>query len=72
MHIADGAVAADIMNRKVEFPKPIHVYKVLDLLGKNVLTVEGADHRKHRKVASPTFSDKNNGYGFVFSEAGFD
>jgi cytochrome P450 len=33
---------------------------MLDLFGRNVLTTEGKEWRRHRKISSPSFSEKNN------------
>jgi len=39
------------------FPKPIEAYKVLSFFGSNIVITEGAEWKKHRKVAAPTFTD---------------
>jgi cytochrome P450 len=49
------------------FPKPLESYKLLDLFGRSVVTVEGMEWRKHRKAIAPGFNEKNN--ALVFKEA---
>ena len=49
-----------ITNRRNDFPKPIEVYKTIDIYGKNIVTLEGQHWREHRKIAAPSFSEKNN------------
>jgi hypothetical protein len=55
---------ADVINqittRRNDFPKPIAMYKSLDIYGKNVVSVEGAEWRRHRKVTAPQFNEKSN------------
>jgi cytochrome P450 len=49
------------------FPKPLEAYRLLDLFGRSVVTVEGIEWRKHRKVTAPSFNEKNN--ALVFKES---
>jgi cytochrome P450 len=48
------------MTRRAEFPKPVHIYGILDLFGRNVVSSEGNEWRRHRKITGPPFSEKNN------------
>jgi cytochrome P450 len=57
---ADADVISQITTRRNDFPKPIQLYTSIDIYGKNVLTVEGAEWRRHRKLISPPFTEKNN------------
>jgi cytochrome P450 len=57
---ADADVISQITTRRNDFPKPIQIYTSIDIYGKNVLTVEGAEWRRHRKLVSPPFTEKNN------------
>ena len=58
--VADADVVHDIVGRRDDFPKPIHVYGVLDIFGKNVVTTTGPLWRIHRKITSPQFNERNN------------
>ena len=53
------------MNRP-NFPKPTEFYVTLSLFGGNIITLEHDEWRKHRKVASPAFSERNS--ALVFQE----
>ena len=57
---ADASVISQITSRKSDFPKPTEVYGSLRLYGQNVVTTEGPMWKAHRKVTSPSFSEKNN------------
>ncbi|KAL8964623.1 MAG: hypothetical protein Q9183_004326, partial [Haloplaca sp. 2 TL-2023] len=60
LHTADPAVIEQIVRRRDGFPKPIEVYRSLDLYGKNVVSTEGDAWKHHRKTVSPPFNEKNN------------
>ena len=57
---ADPEVITQMTNRRNDFPKPIHVYRTIDIYGKNIVTTEGQEWRKHRKIAAPPFGERNN------------
>jgi cytochrome P450 len=57
---ADPAVITQITTRRNDFPKPTHIYKSVDIYGKNVVSSEGSEWRYHRKATSPPFTEKNN------------
>ncbi|KAJ3072968.1 hypothetical protein HDU98_002555 [Podochytrium sp. JEL0797] len=61
VYLADSGMCREVMvGRYKEFVKPVEHYGVLDVYGKNIVTTEGAEWRKHRKIAAPTFSESNN------------
>ena len=53
-------VISQMTTRKVDFPKPTHIYRSVDIYGRNVVTTEGNAWRQHRKVTGPPFTEKNN------------
>ncbi|MCJ1287987.1 hypothetical protein MMC26_007340 [Xylographa opegraphella] len=57
---ADATAISQITTRRNDFPKPIHMYRSVDIFGKNVVSTEGQVWRHHRKVVSPPFTEKNN------------
>lgn len=57
---ADADVISQITTRRNDFPKPTHVYTSVDIYGKNVVSTEGSEWRRHRKLTSPPFTEKNN------------
>ncbi|KAI9702648.1 MAG: hypothetical protein M1820_006154 [Bogoriella megaspora] len=60
LYVADAEVVSQIVTRRNDFPKPIEMYKSVDLFGKNVVSTEGSIWRHHRKITSPPFTEKNN------------
>jgi cytochrome P450 len=65
--VADAEVMTQITTRRTDFPKPLEMYRALDVYGKNLVSTEGADWRMHRKLAAPSFGEKNN--ELVFTES---
>lgn len=45
----------------------MHTYKVISIFGKSLVSVEGDDFRRHRRVVGPSFSEKSN--KLVFEES---
>ena len=50
-------VQQTIFSSRLKFPKPVEDYELLDFFGKNVLTAEFAEWKRHRKIAAPAFSE---------------
>lgn len=65
--VANAEVMTQITTRRNDFPKPLAMYKRIDIYGKNVLSTEGAAWRTHRRVTAPSFGEKNN--ELVFTES---
>jgi cytochrome P450 len=55
-----------VVSNRPAFPKPVEVYELLSLFGTNIIATEHDEWRKHRKVASPAFNERNN--ALVFHE----
>lgn len=60
MFTCDPAVVSQITTRRNDFPKPTHIYRSVDIYGKNVVSSEGQVWRNHRKATSPPFTEANN------------
>ncbi|CZS87974.1 uncharacterized protein RCO7_00944 [Rhynchosporium graminicola] len=65
--VADADVASQVVHRWKDFSKKIAYYRTLAVFGPNVVTVEGTDWQRHRKITSPPFNEKNS--GLVFQKA---
>ncbi|KAF4625080.1 hypothetical protein G7Y89_g13089 [Cudoniella acicularis] len=63
----NAEVIHQFTSQREAFPKPLESYRILEIFGRNVITTEGGDWKRHRKVSSPGFSEKNN--ALVFAEA---
>jgi len=65
--ISNAEATYQITTRREAFPKPLSSYKILEIFGRNVVTTEGIEWRQHRKISSPSFTEKNN--ASVFAES---
>ena len=64
--------SAELINQitsrsKSDFIKPLENYKVINLFGTNLVSTEGAEWKKHKKIVGPSFSEKSN--KLVFEES---
>ncbi|KAF8503883.1 cytochrome P450 [Hysterangium stoloniferum] len=64
--VADPLTVKEITSNRARFPKDVKDYTVLAFFGSNILVTEGEVWKKQRKLAAPTFSERNN--GLVWSE----
>ncbi|KAK4456724.1 cytochrome P450 [Cladorrhinum samala] len=55
----DAEVIHQITQRREAFPKDVAMYGILAIFGANVLTTEGHEWRKHRKLTAASFNEKN-------------
>ncbi|KAI8803908.1 cytochrome P450 [Cladochytrium replicatum] len=56
------AVREIALSRTSEFPKQVDLYEVLRIYGNNVVTAEGEEWKRHRRITGPHFNEKNNAY----------
>ena len=56
--VADPAAAHVIMSRRKEFPKPAKIYKLFDVFGRNLETVEGSVWQRHRRLTAPSLNER--------------
>lgn len=67
-YIADPNIAKEVMITEVKkFPKPTFFYKVLSIFGENIVTTEDLMWKRHRKIVSIGFSERNN--KLIFSQS---
>lgn len=60
LYVANASVINEITSRRNDFPKPIQDYKILEIYGKSLISLEGSLWKYHRKIASPLFTEKSN------------
>ncbi|EJD40936.1 cytochrome P450 [Auricularia subglabra TFB-10046 SS5] len=60
VHVVDPDVLLDVVARRTEFPKPSEFYKIVEVYGRNVVTTDGSEWVRYRKITGPPFSEKNN------------
>ena len=59
--LADADLIHEVcVSRREHFPKPTFVYEVLRIFGDNVVTTEDDEWKRHRKIATIGFSERNN------------
>jgi cytochrome P450 len=54
-----------MLNRSL-FQKPVQSYRFIALYGPNIVTTEQDDWKRHRRIAAPSFNERNN--RLVFEE----
>ncbi|KAH7417644.1 cytochrome P450 monooxygenase-like protein [Cadophora sp. MPI-SDFR-AT-0126] len=64
---SNAELGTQLTTRKTDFLKPVQRYKIVDLFGKSILTQEGQEWKRHRKIVGPSFSEKSN--RLVFEES---
>ena len=64
LYTASAEVIAQICSRRADFPKPTYEYEMLSIFGPNVVSTEGSEWRRRRKITSPSFTEKNNSLDF--------
>jgi cytochrome P450 len=64
---SNAELATQIAARRADFTKPTEGYGLVDIFGKSILTQEGQEWRRHRKIVGPSFSEKSN--RLVFEES---
>ncbi|PWY71436.1 cytochrome P450 monooxygenase [Aspergillus eucalypticola CBS 122712] len=67
LNVADASVVSQIVNARQDFPKPVRLYKILDMYGPNVVTCEDKEWSHHRRYTATTFHEKNNALVWVES-----
>lgn len=56
-----NAKASDeLCRRRRDFVKAVALYKPLEIFGRNVVTTEGDDWVRHRKITTPPFNERNS------------
>ncbi|KAI1462627.1 cytochrome P450 [Annulohypoxylon moriforme] len=63
----NAEVLHQVTSKREAFPKPTEAYALLGQYGQNVLTLEGAAWRMHRKITSASFNERNA--ALVFKES---
>jgi cytochrome P450 len=67
MRTSNAELIAQITHRKIDFVKPVAIYRLLSIFGQSIIGVEGSDWRRHKKIVGPSFSERSN--KLVFEES---
>ncbi|EAU86415.2 614/534 cytochrome P450 [Coprinopsis cinerea okayama7 len=50
----------EIVSSRSRFAKPVELYEIGNIYGNNILTAEGDEWKRYKKIVSPAFSERNN------------
>ncbi|KAF7948648.1 uncharacterized protein EAE97_004059 [Botrytis byssoidea] len=59
LRTTNAGLIAQFTTRKNDFVKPLKNYKVLEFFGKNIVTIEGEEWRRHKRVVGKSFGEKS-------------
>jgi cytochrome P450 len=68
MYIAEPDLIQEVYTRKNEFIKPIDLYDAINVYGPNIVSTNGWEWKRHRKITAPYFGESSN--QIVFKCAG--
>ncbi|KAH8198417.1 hypothetical protein TruAng_007401 [Truncatella angustata] len=60
LHVGDAAATDFILSRRKDFLKPLELAKLIDVFGQSVISSEGSDWQRHRRVTAPPFNERNS------------
>jgi len=59
IYLADATAIKEVTSSRARFPKPVEVYKVLSVFGRNIVASEGEEWKRFRTITAPAFSERN-------------
>ncbi|KAF8850616.1 cytochrome P450 monooxygenase-like protein [Acephala macrosclerotiorum] len=60
MGCSNAEANLQLTSRRLDFAKPVEIYAIVDIFGTSLLTTEGEEWKRHRKIVAPAFSEKSN------------
>lgn len=60
LFVNDASLIHQVASSREKFPKKASDYMVLNVFGRNIVTTEGSEWRRHRKAMAPGFNEGNN------------
>jgi hypothetical protein len=67
LRTSNAELGSQVTTRRNDFLKPVARYKIVDIFGRSILTQEGLEWKRHKRVVGPSFSEKSN--RLVFEES---
>ncbi|KAK1220219.1 hypothetical protein PQX77_017040 [Marasmius sp. AFHP31] len=64
LSIADASAIKDVLSSNIIFPRYLETYKPLAIFGPSVLSSEGDEWKKYKKVVKPAFTDRHSRMGW--------
>ncbi|KAG0647532.1 Multidrug resistance fer6 [Hyphodiscus hymeniophilus] len=60
IHVGDATATDSILSRRKDFVKPLELAKLIDVFGQSVISSEGSDWQRHRRITAPPFNERNS------------
>ncbi|KKY22344.1 putative cytochrome p450 [Diplodia seriata] len=67
IYVADAAASDELLSRKRDFIKPMHMVEVINVYGPSVASSDGAKWARHRRISATPFNERLN--QLVWTEA---
>ncbi|KAL0260621.1 hypothetical protein SLS55_004311 [Diplodia seriata] len=67
IYVADAAASDELLSRKRDFIKPMHMVEVINVYGPSVASTDGAEWARHRRISATPFNERLN--QLVWTEA---
>ncbi|CAD6447597.1 d01caf92-2577-4233-b8db-222e299b72f9 [Sclerotinia trifoliorum] len=67
LRTTNAELIAQFTTRKNDFVKPVRNYKILEVFGSNIVTTEGEEWRRHKRIVGKSFGEKS--MGLVWGES---
>lgn len=67
LRTTNAELIAQFTARKNDFVKPVKNYRVMDVFGRNILTTEGEEWRRHKRIVGKSFGERS--MGLVWEES---
>jgi hypothetical protein len=60
MSCCNAEATMQMVMRRNDFVKPVEIYGIVDIFGSSILSLEGPEWKRHRKIVAPAFSERSN------------
>lgn len=60
LNTSDPVAITQISSRRSHFIKASEFYEIVDIFGRSIISAEGEEWKRHRKVVAPAFAEKSN------------
>ncbi|KAJ7461743.1 cytochrome P450 [Mycena galericulata] len=63
--LSDAQAIKTVANETSTFPKDMEGYETVNFFGQNLVSTEGANWKRHRRVANPAFNEASNAFVWI-------
>jgi len=60
MNLANPSAIMSMTTRRNDFLKPVEIYGIIDIFGRSMLSAEGDEWKRHRRVVGLAFNERSN------------